>query len=163
MELIQQLTESLRTKVQEVVRFKREVSLCVVEENLYPVLEYMRQEGGFAYLTDIGTIDHYSENERFEIFYNLYNFEANQRVRVQCRIKTEQPQVRSVSTLWPSATWYEREAYDMMGIRFQNHPDLRRMYLPEDFEYFPLRKEFPLIGIPGSIQVPEKESPKGYK
>jgi len=59
-----------------------------------------------------------------------------------------------VTGIWPGANWKEREVYDMFGIRFENHPDLRRMYLPEDFQYYPLRKEFPLLGVPGSIPLP---------
>jgi len=87
----------------------------------------------------------------------------NKRIRIKCRVEEEDPTVDSVVDIWPSANWFEREQYDMLGIKFKNHPDLRRMYMPEDFEYFPLRKEFPLIGIPGSIEMPEKDPPKTYK
>jgi NADH-quinone oxidoreductase subunit C len=64
--------------------------------------------------------------------------------------------MESLTQVWDSANWYEREAYDMMGISFINHPDLRRMYMPDDYEYNPLRKDFPLMGIPGSIPLPNK-------
>jgi NADH dehydrogenase subunit C (EC 1.6.5.3) len=62
----------------------------------------------------------------------------------------------SVTSVYPTANWHERETYDMFGITFKNHPDLRRMYMPEEFEYYPLRKDFPLMGIPGSLLLPKK-------
>ena len=66
--------------------------------------------------------------------------------------------IDSVTSVWKTANWHERETYDMYGIIFNNHPDLRRMYMPEEFEYYPLRKDFPLMGIPGSLPLPKKEN-----
>ncbi len=140
-----------------------ELTFIVEQENLFDFLKYLRNEG-FDYLVDVVSVDHYTDDDfRFEIHYNIYNLSSNIRIRVKSRLKGEFPEVESVVSLWKSANWYEREVFDMMGIRFKNHPDLRRIYLPEDFEYYPLRKEFPQLGIPGSLPLPEKDPPKEYK
>jgi NADH-quinone oxidoreductase subunit C len=78
------------------------------------------------------------------------------RLRLQVHLDDNTEEIESVTSVWKSADWYERETFDMYGITFLNHPDLRRMYMPEEFEYHPLRKEFPLLGIPGSLPLPKK-------
>lgn len=91
------------------------------------------------------------------VYYHLESTQLNHKVVLRVSTPRENPEVVSVEEVWRSADWHEREAYDMFGIIFNNHPDLRRMYMPEDFEYYPLRKEFPLMGIPGSQPLPKKE------
>lgn len=140
-----------------------ELTLEIDARNVVPVMKALKEQLGFTYLSDITATDHYVDGKRFELSYNLVNMEGRKRLRVSCRVQEEPAEVDSLTDLWPAAMWYEREVWDMMGIRFTGHPDLRRIYMPEDFEYFPLRKEFPLIGIPGSIQMPEKDAPKPYK
>lgn len=140
-----------------------ELTLEFHAKNLLAICKALKEQLGFTYLSDITASDFFVEGMRFEMSYNLVNLTAKKRLRISCRVQEEEPCVDSVSEIWPAAIWYERECWDMMGIRFTGHPDLRRIYMPEDFEYFPLRKEFPLIGIPGSIQMPEKDPPKGYK
>ena len=81
-----------------------------------------------------------------------YNF----RLRLKVDVDESDCTIDSVSSVWQAANWQERETYDMYGIKFNNHPDLRRMYMPEEFEYHPLRKDFPLMGIPGSLPLPKK-------
>jgi NADH-quinone oxidoreductase subunit C len=159
----EQVTSALQPRLLQVSQYAGEVSLTTTVENLRDVLSSLKNEFGFNYLTDIATVDHYSDAGRFEVNYNLINIEQHQRIRVKVRVEEDAPEVPSVVDLWPSANWLEREGYDMMGIVFTGHPDLRRIFMPEDFKYFPHRKEFPLIGIPGSIQVPEKDGPKGYR
>ncbi|MGC8654556.1 MAG: NADH-quinone oxidoreductase subunit C, partial [Candidatus Kryptoniota bacterium] len=78
------------------------------------------------------------------------------RIRLVVSVDGTKPVCPSITSVYPAANWAEREAFDMYGIVFEGHPDLRRMYMPEDFEYYPLRKEFPLMGIPGSIPLPPK-------
>jgi len=160
--LVSQIENELNISVQT-KRYADELSLIVDEAHLFPLLKYLKEKEGFNYLVDIVSVDHYQEGKRFEILYNIVNLEKNIRIRVKAMLEGEYPEVESVTSLWPSANWYEREVYDMMGIRFRNHPDLRRIYLPEDFEYYPLRKEFPQLGIPGSLPLPEKDPPKPYK
>ena len=157
------LSAALQARSLTVTQYAGEVSLTTTAERLRELLQSLRDEFGFDYLVDIGTTDHYTDAGRFEVFYNLFNIEQKQRIRVKVRVEEDQPELPSVVDLWPSANWHEREAYDMMGVRFVGHPDLRRIYMPEDFQFYPHRKEFPLIGIPGSIQVPEKDGPKGYR
>jgi NADH-quinone oxidoreductase subunit C len=105
----------------------------------------------------------FTDEMRFEVAYNLVNMEGKKRLRVSLRVDEREPEVDSITQLFTSANWFEREAFDMVGIRFRGNEDLRRIYMPEDFHYFPLRKEFPLLGIQGSIEMPEKDPPKGYK
>ena len=93
---------------------------------------------------------------RFEVFYNLVSIQGRKRIRLQVRVDEEDLVVPSVTGVYRAANWNEREVYDMMGIRFDGHPDLRRMFMPEDFEYYPQRKEFPLLGVPGSLPLPPR-------
>jgi NADH-quinone oxidoreductase subunit C len=162
-QLPEELKASLQPYVLETGTYAGEVSVEVDAKSIYPVLKILKEKFGFNYLCDITATDMFTEENRFRVSYNVVNLDTKARVRVSCRVSESKPELDSVITIWPSANWYEREAYDMMGIIFSNHPDLRRMYMPEDFEYFPLRKEFPLLGIPGSIQVPEKDPPKTYR
>ena len=115
---------------------------------------YLRDTHHFTYLSDVFGADRFTSQERFEVIYNLLNLRAPQRLFVKVWLEEENPEVESVTSVWKSAGWPERETYDMFGIRFNNHPDLRRIFMPEDFDYYPLRKEFPLLGIPGSIDLP---------
>lgn len=118
------------------------------------VCRYLKEEFHFIYLCDVFGTDRFTSKDRFELVYNLVSLRDRQRLFVKVWLPEEDPVIESVTDLWISANWFERQTYDMFGIRFTNHPDMRRIYMPEDFEYFPLRKEFPLLGIPGSIELP---------
>lgn len=156
------LREALASQAMEARLDVGELTFVVMREALKPFLRTLKEKYGFDYLVDIGVTDLFVEGLRFEVFYNLVNLSDRLRVRVKTRLPEDDPVVETVTDLWPGAAWHEREAYDMMGIRFAGHPDLRRIYLPEDFAYHPLRKEFPLLGIPGTLPLPPKDPPKPY-
>lgn len=124
-----------------------EFTFIIPRGSVKEVFRFLKEKLGFDYLVDIGVTDHFVEGERFEVFYNLFHLQSGLRIRIKCRVPEEDPTVESLTDLYPSAAWHEREAWDMMGIRFIGHPDLRRMYMPEDFKHYPLRKEFPLLGF----------------
>lgn len=129
------------------------------KEYLLEACRSFKDKLGFSYLVDIVGIDHYTDERRFEVLYILANMASGERIRLSVRLDEHHPEMPSLVHLWPGAAWNEREAFDMLGIRFDGNPDLRRIFMPEDFEYFPLRKEFPLLGIPGAIQLPDKDIP----
>ena len=107
-------------------------------------------DGGFDLLTDLTAIDwlKYPETgERFEVVYLVCSTKANQRLRLKCRISELDPRIESAVSVYKAAEWLEREVYDLFGIRFDGHPDLRRIMLWEDFEGHPLRKDFPTRGL----------------
>lgn len=138
-----------------------EVDECAGEQTIYvdrgillEVATYLRADLGFSYFVHCAAIDLFTEEDRFEMFYNVVNIEKRKRVRIKVRVPEDDPVVPSVTPVWRAADWHEREAWDMMGIRFDGHGDLRRMMMPEDFEYHPQRKEFPLLGVPGSLPLP---------
>jgi len=159
---LEKIKSAQEQNIIEVKEYAGEVTFIVKLQGLHSFLSDLKTQQGFDYLVDIVATDLYEDGDRFEISYNVYNLSTNSRLRIKTKLPEEKPEVPTVTDIWPSANWYEREQYDMLGIIFVGHPDLRRIYMPEDFEYFPLRKEFPLIGIPGSIQIPEKDPPKGY-
>lgn len=136
--------------------YANEHTVYVRTESLVEVCRYLKTEAGFIYFVDLGGIDRFTEEDRYEVFYNLVNIEAGKRLRLKVRVDEENPVVPSVTEVFRAANWHERECLDMFGIRFEGHPDPRRMFLPEDFEYYPLRKEFPLLGIPGSLPLPPR-------
>lgn len=113
-------------------------------------------EISFEMLLDEMGVDNFKKGSRFEVVCSLYSLKYKDRIFIKVYLDDKNPQMPTLTTLWKGADWYEREAYDMFGIIFTGHPDLRRIYMPDDYEYFPMRKDFPLMGIPDSIQLPNK-------
>ncbi|HRE41695.1 MAG TPA: NADH-quinone oxidoreductase subunit C [Ignavibacteria bacterium] len=136
-----------------------DIDLTIPAEQLIEVCNILRNdpELGFDWLVDAVGVDRFQKNLRFEIIYNLRSRKHKDRLFFRVKVSdSKNPESPSVSGIWGAADWYEREAYDMVGIKFTGHPDLRRMYMPDEFEYYPLRKDFPLMGIPGSLPLPNK-------
>lgn len=139
-------------------------TITVPKEHLVDVLLELRDspETQFDQLVDITAVDWSRPGERYEVVYFLYSIRNAARVRIKVGVRADNPHVPTSVDVWESANWYERETYDMYGIIFDGHPDLRRFYMPEDFmddqgeQLYPLRKDFPLMGIPGSLPLPEK-------
>jgi NADH-quinone oxidoreductase subunit C len=161
--IIEQIQEKYGSYILEYITYSGEHTFLIKTSDLLFFMQVLKDEFHFEGLIDITAADRLTEEERLEVSYNVISYSQGIRLRVKIRIEEDNPHVPSIVDIWKSANWYEREAYDMMGIVFDNHPDLRRMFLPEDFEYYPLRKEFPLIGVQGSIPLPEKDPPKEYK
>ncbi len=126
------------------------------KDNIIEACRLLKDQLGFNSCVDAVSVDRFKKQNRFEMIYNLVSIENNERIFVKLKLDTKNPSMQSLTQIWASANWYEREAFDLMGINFENHPDLRRMYMPEAFEYHPLRKDFPLMGIPDSIPLPNK-------
>ncbi len=129
--------------------FRGQVRLVVPVEVAYDVLQTLKTQHGFDLLVDITCVDYLyyrGAKDRFGLVYLLANTATNERITVRTFVNDPEPRVRSVVDLWEAANWLEREVWDMFGIRFDGHPDLRRILLPEGFEAFPLRKDYPLQG-----------------
>lgn len=122
-------------------------TFVVKKERIVDICRFLKEdtELRFNYLSDLCGVDYHPKKPRFEVVYHLYSIPYKYRVRLKCRID-EGEKVPSVTSVWRTANWHEREAYDMYGIVFEGHPDLRRIYLWEGFEGYPLRKDFPLRG-----------------
>ncbi len=148
------LTEDFSESLIEVYQSSGDTFIRVESESVLEICTYLKDKQHFSFLCDIIGTDRYTSDERFEVIYNLINLRTQTRVFLKVRVEEENPVLNSVFSVWKSANWMEREVYDMFGVKFENHPDMRRIFMPEDFEYFPLRKEFPLLGIPGSIELP---------
>ncbi|NBC28251.1 MAG: NADH-quinone oxidoreductase subunit C [Bacteroidetes bacterium] len=148
------LSKKFPDKLIEVYQSSGDTFVWIESNALLEISSFLKNDQHFIYLSDIVGTDRYTSDERFEVIYNLLSLKNKTRFFVKVRLDEEDPTVDSVSTVWPAANWNEREVYDMFGIRFNNHPDHRRIFLPEDFQYYPLRKEFPLLGIQGSIELP---------
>ncbi len=127
--------------------FKGDTTLVIEKNSIVKVCEFLKDEAHFGYnfLTDIVGVDYFPRTPRFEVVYQLYSI--NHKCRVRLKVVCEEGEtVPSMAFVWKSANWSEREAYDMFGIVFEGHPDLRRIYMPDGYEDFPLRKDFPLKG-----------------
>ena len=138
--------------------FRGMQTVVVRKEDLVPVCEFLKTDPAllFTMAVDITAVDRYRPEDRFEVVYHLYSIEHRTYLRVRVQVDESDLTVPTVSGVWAAANWHERETFDMFGIKFTGHPDLRRFYMPEDFEYHPLRKDFPLMGIPDSIPLPRR-------
>ena len=124
-----------------------ELTAEVSPERLVEACLFLKHEREFERLSTVTAVDRYPGEPRFELVYHLHSIARNQRLRLKLRVAGENPEVDSATAVWRSAEWYEREVFDLFGIRFRNHPDLRRILMPEDWEGYPLRKDYPITGV----------------
>jgi NADH-quinone oxidoreductase subunit C len=131
--------------------FRGEKTLILSAASIREVCQFAKDSLGFDYLVDISSVDHFGDEPRFEIVYELYSMEHGTHLRLKIPVSEDSCEAPTVTDIWPTANWHEREIYDMMGIRFANHPDLRRILMWEGYPYHPLRKDFPLEGKPSDV------------
>jgi NADH-quinone oxidoreductase subunit C len=129
-----------------------ELLLWVVPEKIVPVCRYLRDELKFVRVSGISGIDRYPMEPRFEVLYLLHSIERNERLKLKVALPGDHPVVESVTSVWVGADWYERETFDLFGVTFTNHPDLRRIMMPDEWEGHPLRRDFPTHGHKYSYQ-----------
>ena len=144
-ELLDSLGKLFGQKLQDKTEFRGETTYTIRPGDLREVAKFCRDDLSFDYLIDITSIDNFGDEPRFEIVYELYSMTLAVHLRLKVKVGEEET-VDTVSDIWPTANWHEREIYDMMGIRFEGHPDLRRILMWDGYPFFPLRKEFPLAG-----------------
>jgi NADH-quinone oxidoreductase subunit C len=145
---IQKLREWDAQAVAEVIEFRGEFTVVVPRELLRKACEFLCNDPGlrFTFLSDITAVDKFPLEPRFELNYHLLSLDRQARLRVKVRIPGQDPAVASMVPIWPAANWHEREAFDLMGIRFEGHPDMTRILMPDDWEGHPLRKDYPVEG-----------------
>lgn len=143
---VQKLRAAIPSAIRGENRFRGEATLDIHIETLRDICLHARDRLGFDYLVDVSSLDHFGEEPRFEIVYELYSLRDGVHLRLKAQVDDDTHTAPTVSDIWPTADWHEREVYDMMGIRFVDHPDLRRILMWEGFPYHPLRKDFPLQG-----------------
>ena len=151
-DLAQQIKDKFGKLISEPVEFRGEFTLNLTDaDKVVEVCEFAKHKLNFNYLIDISTLDHYGDDPRFSVVYELYGIEHRQHLRLKTTVSEEQCEVPSVCKVWRTAEWHEREAYDMMGVKFTDHPNLKRILMWEGYPYFPLRKDFPLEGKPTEV------------
>lgn len=123
-----------------------EVTLEIDPARIVPVSRLLKDQQSFIRLADLTAVDWHPKQPRFEVVYHLHSFERNQRLRLKCRLAEESAEIDSVTCVWRNANWHEREVFDLFGIVFRGHPNLRRIMMPEDWEGHPLRKDYPIHG-----------------
>jgi len=134
--------------VAEVLEFRGETTVVVPKQHLQRAADYLRSELslGFSFLSDITVLDRFPLEPRFEVNYHLLSVERKQRLRLKVRLPGTDAVLPTVTSIWPTANWHERENFDMFGIRFDGHPNLTRILMPDEWEGYPLRKDYPVEG-----------------
>lgn len=141
------LKEKFAGKIVDSHSFQGDETIIIAREEISDLFHFLKQDSHleFNFLMDITAVDHLGKKEpRFEVVYHLYSLSRNHRLRVKVPVPEEDPVVDSLTPLWKGANWLEREVWDLFGIRFRGHPDLRRILLYEEFQGHPLRKDYPV-------------------
>jgi NADH-quinone oxidoreductase subunit C len=135
--------------VESVIEFRGETTVVVPRELLRGAGERLRDDSAlrFNLLSDLTCVDRFPLEPRFELNYHLTSISRRDKIRLRVRVSGEDPVADTVTPIWPGANWMEREVFDLFGVRFQGHPDLRRILLPNDWEGHPLRRDFPVEGV----------------
>jgi NADH-quinone oxidoreductase subunit C len=144
---VKKLQEKFPASILEVKIFRGEVTVTIPKKDILEIYKFLYSDPDLQYnlLTDLCGVDFFPQSPRFEVVYHLYSIKNNQRLRVKTKIG-ENESISSVESVWKVANWYEREAYDLLGISFENHSDLRRILLWDGYEGHPLRKDYPVEG-----------------
>lgn len=148
-EIAEKIKEKFPDEVVEVTNFRDQVSVIVKRDRILDICRYLHDEPtlSFNHLKDLCGVDYLGKKEpRFEVVYNLYSVRYRHRIRIRAQVPADGPIIKTVTSIWAGANWHERECFDMFGIVFTGHPDLRRILMPEDWEGYPLRKDYPLKG-----------------
>ena len=153
LELIRQ---ELGGAVLDTVHFRDRATLVVEPDSIRPVLAHLREKG-YSFMASLHGVDYYPEEPRLGVHYELLDMERVDRITVKLRVSIAEPAVDSVTPEWPTADHQEREVYDMFGVVFRGHPDLRRILMPEDYEGHPQRRDFPLGGEPVTFTYNEAD------
>ena len=153
-QVIDKLSDKFPDKYIETYQSSGDTFVRVEPDAIVEICSFLKNECHFTYLGDVFGADRFTSQQRFEVFYNMVSLKDQIRLFVKVLLEENNPVIQSVTSVWKSANWHEREVYDMFGIQFNDHPDMRRIFMPQDFDYYPMRKEFPLLGIPGSIELP---------
>jgi NADH-quinone oxidoreductase subunit C len=132
--------------VLDVVEHRGETTITVKKEDIVAIFTFMKKDLGYNFLSDLCGVDYLGQTPRFMVVYNIYNLTTKDRLRIKVPVEESDANVDTVSVVWATANWHERECWDLMGISFNNHPDLRRILMPADWEGHPLRKDYPLQG-----------------
>ena len=152
LELAQQLKLKFGDLLSGPVEFRGEITLQVLEAGrIAEVCAHAKKELGFDFLKDVCSVDNFGEDPRLTVVYHLYGIGHHCELRLKTSVSEDKASLPTVSTVWRTADWHEREIYDMMGIEFLGHPDLRRILMWEGYPYNPLRKDFPLAGKPTDL------------
>ena len=146
--VVRKLREWDPRAIAEVREFRGETTVVVPREHLRRVAQYLASEPSllFSFLSDITVVDRFPIEPRFEVNYHLLSLDRRERLRLKVCLPGADVVVPSVTAVWPTANWHERENFDLFGIRFDGHPDLCRILLPDDWEGHPLRKDYPVEG-----------------
>jgi NADH-quinone oxidoreductase subunit C len=154
LQFAQQLKARFGDLISEPVEFRGEWTVLVRDaERITAVCSFCKNELGFDFLADLSGVDGYGEDPRWTLVYELFNVNHSAYLRLKTSVGEEKGELPTVSLVWRTADWHEREVFDMMGVRFTGHPDLRRILMWEGYPYYPLRKDFPLAGKP--TELPE--------
>jgi len=152
LESAQKIKAKFGDLISEPAEFRGEITIKLADaEQIAAVCEFAKGQLGFDYLVDISSLDNYGDDPRWTVVYHLRGLKHGSELRIKTDVSEEKSELPSVLPVWRTANWHEREIYDMMGIRFSGHPDLRRILMWEGYPYFPLRKDFPLAGKPSDL------------
>jgi NADH-quinone oxidoreductase subunit C len=145
---VQKLREREPQTIAEVIESKGETTVVLARRDLLRICEFLARDPSlaFSFLSDISAVDRFPIEPRYEVNYHLLSIQRRERVRIKVRLAGSDASLPSVTGIWPTANWHERETFDMFGIRFEGHPDLTRIVLPDDWEGHPLRKDYPVEG-----------------
>jgi NADH-quinone oxidoreductase subunit C len=156
--LAQELGDGADGAVLGTLHFRERATLIVDAQRIREVLAFLRGKG-FTFLASVHGVDYFPEEPRLGVHYELLDMREVDRITVKVRVHTEAPEVPSVTDAWPTANFQEREVYDMFGVVFEGHPDMRRILMPEDYEGFPQRRDFPIGGEPILFTFNDATSP----
>ncbi|MDD3801575.1 MAG: NADH-quinone oxidoreductase subunit C [Desulfuromonas thiophila] len=144
--VVAKLKEAFPAVVGSVREHRGEWTVVVDRAQVVAVCRYLKEQAGYNFLCDLCGVDYLGRQPRFEVVYNLYNIATKERLRLKVQVPEADACVETVSGVWSTANWHERECWDLLGIRFANHPDLRRILMPDNWQGHPLRKDYPLQG-----------------
>jgi NADH-quinone oxidoreductase subunit C len=157
-EIAEKIRERFPGDVIDIVSFRDQVSVVVSRDRIAEISRFVFKDPAIRMdmLSDLCGVDYPDRTPRFEIVYNLYSVVHRHRIRLKALVPEEDPRLASVVPIWSGADWHEREAYDLFGVVFEGHPDLRRILMPEDWEGHPLRKDYP-------VDLPAEREYRGYQ